>query len=389
MKRVLWWVPLLALTVLACNGLTVLGLATPSPRPLPTIAPITPTPAATPTAAPVHLAWANTTSLNITDLQSGRVAQNHQYELSGTDGVGDLAWSPQGDHLAYASGGTDPQLYALTVPGGSAPIPLGPGFAPAWSPDGNHLLLERDGNLWLLDLTTQASQQLTVESHWQWGNAVFAPDGQSVIVAGAPTDEMGAQGNVLFYLYSVPLDGSGALRQLPALESGSFFGRLPYDLQLSPDGQHLAFSTSAHLNACASPTAYYVGDVNGTNWQEAASATVNAALDSAKEIYQEGQGLTWLPDSTAVVLDSFAWDCSSGSPTQTSGPLLSIVGLDGAERTSWPIDLANLSVDKSGQWLAGLAYPPDGSPAHIKVYSLANGQPLIDLGEGLAVKFGP
>jgi len=150
-----------------------------------------------------------------------------------------------------------------------------------------------------------------------------------VIAAGASTNEMGAQGNVEFYLYKIPLDGSGTLTQLDGPNDGGFFGRLPYDLQLSPDGQHLAFSTSAHVDVCASPVVFYVGGADGKGWQEITSPAISAAVDSEKDIYQEGLGLTWMPDSQAVALDSYAWDCSAiesgGDPKTPAGPLLSIV----------------------------------------------------------------
>lgn len=391
MKRGVWWiwVPLLG-SVLACNALNLPGLATPAP--LPTIAPITPTPSATAqAAAPVQLAWVSNNSLNITNFTAQGVgATSHlPFAAGGLPSAHDLAWSPLGQSLAVSSYAADPELYKVELGGTPTLSPLGTGARPAWSPDGTTLVAERNNNLWLIRAAGQTPLQLTNQEDWQWGNPVFTPDGQAIIVAGAAADLMGAQGNVEYYLYRLPLDGTGALTQLPGLGNSPFFGRLPYDLQLSPDGQRLAFSTSAHLSACASPTVYYVGSLQGTDWREVASATINAALDSAKEVYQQGQGLTWMPDSSAVVLDSLAWDCSAAQPGPVVGPLLSVVGLDGVERTSFPLNVSNPTVDVSGQWLAGLVYPSDGSTAQVEVYSLVTGETVADLGEGIAVKFGP
>jgi len=400
-KWALWVLSLSLLgAALACNGL--------NDRPLPTIAPITATPAATtsatsaatptapaevtPTEAPARtlLAWATGTDLNVTTFGGGGAGDTQRYPIS--EPVQGLAWSPSGQWLAYTVGTDSPQVYEVPATGIGTPIPIGAGFAPAWSPDEQSLVAERDGNLWLFNPASQKILQLTNQTGWQWGKAVFAPDGSGVIAAGAATDDMGAQGNVEFYLYKIPLDGSGSLNQLEGPDGGGFFGRLPYDLQLSPDGQHLAFSTSAHVDVCASPVTFYVGGADGKGWQEITSPTINAAVDSEKDIYQEGLGLTWMPDSQAVALDSYAWDCSAiengGDPKTPAGPLLAIVGLDGAERATLPIDLANLSVNHSGSLLAGLVYPPDGSAAHVKVYSLSTGEGA-DFGEGTAVLFQP
>ncbi len=397
-KRVLWVLlgslPVVGL-ILACNTLTGLGL-TATPRPLPTIAPITPTPSATATtvAAANWLAWATTTDLQLVDLGAGSPAQTQHYALgdAGGEGVSGLAWSPSRQFLAYSIGYTHPELFEVPAEGG-APVTLGAGLGPAWSPDERQLAVERDGNLWLLDVTSHAAKQLTSQSSWQWGNIVFAPDGQSLLVAGAGTDLMGAQGNTEFYLYRVPLGGSGRLEQLPGLEGQPFFGRLPLNLQLSPDGRYLAFSTSAHLSACAAPAAFYTGKADGSEWKEIASPTINAALDSEKEIYQEGFSLAWMPDSNAVVLDSLAWDCSGfstgGEPKKVVGPLLSVVGLDGTERVSLPLDITALSIDHTGHLLAGLSNSTDGSLGHVQVYSLPNGELVSDLGEGTAALFQP
>src|SRR5690606_10355920 len=116
-------------------------------------------------------------------------------------------------------------------------------------------------------------------------------------------------------------------------------GRLPYDMRFSPDGTWLAFSTSFHLSACASPGAYYVTNADGSDFQALISPSLQAAMDPNQEHYHMGFSYDWLPSSDAIVALGNVVDCNLNSPNpgqMIAGPQMSILGLDGSERTIIP-----------------------------------------------------
>src|SRR5215210_5690853 len=218
------------------------------------------------------------------------------------------------------------------------------------------------------------------------------PDGQSVVVAGADRNNMGASGNTSFTLEYLALDGSGTRTPLPA--ATVFDGaRLPYDLEFSPDGTHLAFSTSFHLSACASPGAYYVSNADGSNRQELISPSLAPAIDPTKEYYHVGLSYGWSPFSDALVIFGNVVDCNFSSPTTgqiVAGPQMSILGLDGSERFITPGTFYGISMDRSGMLVAASHYKDfqDSNPM-IEIYSTQTGQVALALGAGRNPQFQP
>jgi Tol biopolymer transport system component len=365
----------------------------PTEPPTSPTAPLEPTasPEPTPTNPPRQsfIAYVVDGQLLVTDVTGGVKGGTTQYTLPGVDDqVTDLAWSPSGEFIAYTSAASGtPHVFYIYAIGASTPADLGPGSNPAWASDSRSLVYIRDDNLWTTSVYESSPTQITFETDWAWGQPVFTPDGSAVLAGNAARINMGAQGNTQFFIEQIPLDGSGTHTPLPGMTQ-TVDGRLPYDLRFSPDGQHLAFSTSFHESACSSPASYYVLAPDGSNPQTILSPEIAAALDPAREISLRGHSYAWSPASDALAITGGAWDCANrDSPKYVAGPMLSVMGLDGVERLSIPGDFFSPTFDYSGQMLAAALVSPDGS-SQVRVYSLA-GDVLLELGPGTLTEFQP
>ena len=359
-------------------------------------------PTATPASqvATQFLAYVNNQGqLLVTDVTSGVQGGTTQYTVAGeSDQVMDLAWSPSGEFVAFTSvAKIDPHLFYIYGLGQSSPTDLGPGSAPAWSPDSQSIAYVGgtfpDENIFVTTVENPAPRQLTFESNYTWGRPVFTPDGTSLVVAGTNRDNLGASGNTTFTLESLALDGSGTRTPLPGTQP--FEGvRLPYDLHLSPDCTKLALSTSYNMSACASPGTYYVSNADGSNQQTVVSPSLQPAMDPSQEHYQVGLSYGWTPASDGIVALGNVVDCNLNSPnpgTPIAGPQMSIIGLDGSERTIIPGFFYGLSMDRTGNEIAAAHHQngfQDPTPM-VELYSAQTGQLLLTLGAGSNPQFQP
>ena len=385
-------------------------IATPTvaiPPPIPTatttVAPLPiPQESFTPIPAPQTgsqlIAYEQGGQLLVTDVTGGVQGGTSQYTVAGqNDQVTNITWSPSGEFVAFVSAASgEPHLYYIFALGQSSPTDLGPGSAPAWSPDSASLAYVRgtfpDDNIWITTIDNPTARQLTFETNYAWGKPVFTPDGQSLVVAGADRFNMGASGNTSFTLEYLTLDGSGTRTPLPGATAFEG-GRLPYDLDFSADGTHLAFSTSYHLSACASPGAYYVSNADGSNRQELVSPSLSPAIDPSQEHYYVGLSYGWSSLSDALVIFGNVIDCNFNSPTSgqiVAGPQMSILGLDGSERFITPGTFYGISMDRSGTLVAASHYTDfqDLNPL-IEIYSTQTGQVVLALGAGRNPQFQP
>ena len=432
MRRVSWPVALLVLGALACNGLAPLA-ATPTPSAvppsatveLPTAAPTPKPPSDTPSVAPPTKApsatvapsvtsrpgstntspaatvdaatstanpsssgnlsfvgYVNQGQLLVTDVTGGVVGGTTQYTQAGVnDGVYDLVWSPSGQYIAFVSAGTgrDAHVFVVHAVEASTPVDLGPGEEPNWSPDSTRIVFVRDGNVWLTPLENPQPKALTAQQKWAWGRPTFTPAGDALVVSGQPFDNMGAQGNTEFDLDRLPLDGSGTLTPLPG-QTRKINGRLPYDLRFSPDGAHLAFSTSWHISACASSGQYYVADADGSGLTEVSSPSLSALLTPNQEYYYIVRGYAWQPDSSGLLLTSLIVDCTNFAGTHL-GEAMSTVSLTGHEAVLAVGAFASPSYDHTGGIIA-VAQPTDnGGAGQVALYS-AKGDLVGPVGPG-------
>jgi WD40 repeat protein len=359
-----------------------------------------PTATQPPQAQAQFLAYINNGGqLLVTDVTNGVQGGTTQYTVTGeSDQVMDLAWSPSGEFVAFTSvAKVDPHLFYIYALGQSSPTDLGLGSAPAWSPDSQSIAYIGgtfpDENIFVTTVENPAPRQLTFESNFAWGRPVFTPDGGSLVVAGSSRDNMGASGNTSFTLETLALDGSGTRTPLPG--ATPYEGvRLPYDLHFSPDGTKLAFSTSYHLSACAVPGMYYVTDADGSNSRTLVSPSLQSAIDTNQEHYYEGLSYAWVSNSDAITALGNVVDCNINSPnpgTSIAGPQMSIIGLDGSERTIIPGFFYGISMDRTGNFIAGAHHQngfQDPNPM-VELYSAQTGQLILSLGAGSNPQFQP
>ncbi|HMA09765.1 MAG TPA: hypothetical protein VKP68_17940, partial [Ramlibacter sp.] len=290
----------------------------------------------------------------------------------------------------------DGHIFYIFAQGQSTPTDLGLGSSPSWSPDSKSLAYIRgpypDDNIWITDIENPSPRQLSFETNHAWGRPAFLPDGSALVVGTVSRFDMGAQGNTNFTLESLALDGSGIHAPLPGASQLAGV-RLPFDLRFSPDGAHLAFSSSYHLSACASPGYYYTSRPDGSSMQQFQSPSMTSALSAAPERYFVGLDYDWMASSDALIANGIVTDCDFNSPTMgqvVAGPQMSILGLDGSERLIIPGMFHSISTDRTGTLVAA-AHSQDlmDQQPNLEIYSLQTGQMVLSLGPGLYVRFQP
>ncbi len=299
----------------------------------------------------------------------------------------DFVWSPSGEYIAYTGLiGEDQHVFYVYAEGAGTPVDLGAGAIAAWSPDSTQVAYQSAGQLWLTALAEPTPRQLTAQDNWAWGRPAFMPDGLSLLVTGEAFNDMGASGNTTFWLYSLPLDGSGTLTPLPGMTQAAE-GRLPYDLQFSPDGAKLSFSTSWHLSACASLGSYYVANNDGSDLRAVVSPSLDALANEDEEDYFNAYGYAWRPDSAALLTSGLVRDCTDFAGT-VLGAQMSLVTLDGAESLIIPGSFAPVSFDRTGAYIGASRIDDQTQPGLVQLYDLA-GNLVLEVGAGNAAELQP
>jgi Tol biopolymer transport system component len=125
-------------------------------------------------------------------------------------------WTPDGQRVAFSqlSGGHGQLAWQRTD--GATPVEVLAGDAgtpSSWSPDGRHLALVKDGDIWVasVDGPKTSIQQLTRTPHTEWWPA-FSPDGRWLAYGSNATGR--------FEVYVQPWPGPGPRLQV-SLEGGT------------------------------------------------------------------------------------------------------------------------------------------------------------------------
>ncbi len=381
----------------ALESATAQPSQTPAPTATATHAPPTPTLTATPLPSPTalptptelpvetYIAYVQQDALLVTHVIGGKALETKQIiqaQVSG--GIIDIAWSPSGEYLAFNMVESSMmRVFVAKLQGDSPPVDLGNGSDFAWAPDSKLLAYEHEYELWTYAPAGGQTRQLTTHlgTHWWWTKPAFAPAGDALVAAGTDTHGMDRNGNTIYKLYRVPLDGSAAGQypssEMPGGITGEIQGRMPLAIRFSPDGQKLAVIASAHIEACAPWAHYQIGEAGGSDLHEFPVASLAGLVGENLNPYFYGDSLVWTADSGGLWVNGLVRDCFIAA-TVVGGPQISHITLDGVEHEVIAGDYGHLSLDRSGSLLG--VVNRQGNP-RVQILGL-DGHLVIDLGEG-------
>lgn len=303
--------------------------------------------------------------------------------------IDQFAWSPDGSALVYVSQSDETSQLFLIQHDGTGLIPLGPGWDPAWDRAGRYIAFQSDDNIWLVTPNGDQRMQLTRQSGWAWSNPEFAPDGQSVVVAGVEEAMKDTYGNASFFLYSVPITG-GTMTQLPGMTRAEE-GRLPANLRFSPDGTRFAYFTSFQGNACFIPGDFRVLRSDGSNGRSLVPDIVWSQVTTDTERFVWGNTFAWSPDGSQVVLTAVIYQCGANAnigSAEVVSRTTYIVDPMGTLIRSWVSAGEEFAWSPDGTRLAYVVRTPDQDEGTIYV-SDTRGANAVRVGEGWAPAWRP
>lgn len=153
----------------------------------------------------------------------------------------------------------------------------------------------------LKELSEAIDPQLWREGrNWSLSNPAVAPDGSRVYFAANGGTGMGAAGNTIFALFSYDVK-TGKLAVLS--KPGSFFGRIPLQFELSPDGKRLLMVVSVHSSAVENTCFARVVDL-----ETQATREILMNLPEARNKANFVDTFVWSPDSRFIALTANFYD---------------------------------------------------------------------------------
>ena len=411
MRSTVWSVSLFLLAGTACS------VVAPTPKMTSSVSPASVTPrlestaTAVPTAEPSpppaavetdhddNLAMFTATGIRIVTFTNGEPTSAQSIPMP--EGIVDnsrdqLSWSPDGSQLAYSatvSETFDDRIFVVDLANGSQ-IDVGRGRGLAWAPDGQSLVTVVEAkSVERVDLTS-GSETILTDASLFWSNPFFLPGySDHVFAAGMAIPNMSGRLDGEFAVYAIPLNGSQQVD--PTVWSLKGYGRLPTDIQVSPDGRWLLYTgqnpVDPHMVMLSHHTVSVAGR-SGSRYQPF-PAIVPTEFANATVIYN-GLQYGWLPDSSAyLALRLFTYEVGrSDDPNYAiSGDhdhcVLDVVSPMAQVLRTLPICLIEPAVNTGMTLLAAPVKVADRSWV-VRIYDL-DGHPLTDLRWGYDLTFAP
>ncbi|MDO8615372.1 MAG: hypothetical protein Q7T33_06495 [Dehalococcoidia bacterium] len=312
---ILLLVPLLALLALACEG----GREEEQPTPSPAATSLSPTP--TPAAAVDTLAFIRDGDIWLINADG---TDERRLNLSGVES---FSWVSS-DELDVVTGADQSGHLLVDLGGNAEPLPFPAGGS--WSRDGALYVVPVDEQVVVFNRDGGEAARLDVEPPVEtgekpqqcgagsqpdplvFGQPVFSPDGERVLVAANCESRRAAVGNMMAPIFELPLDGT--VNRATPLTVNPAAARPP---RFSPDGAHLAQQDFWHLSACAGPTWLTVADPDGANGREITLPAITElrGQDPLGGGVQGGLiGYDWSPEGEAIVASFVVNICSDVEP---------------------------------------------------------------------------
>jgi Tol biopolymer transport system component len=199
------------------------------------------------------------------------------------------AWSADGRHIAFASSGSDVDIWVMTARGKHARNvtndPNNPDLDPSWSPDGGRIAFwkqnfDQTGSVWVIDADGTDPVQLTNDAHTNQQPA-WSPDGSTIAFV--------SNRNGSNELYLMNPDGSNVRR---ITDTPTTWEENP---NWSPDGTRLAY------DACVSDTYPCPGTPNNEIYSIKKNGLGRRTLTDFAGI---DANPAWSPDGTRIVFRS-------------------------------------------------------------------------------------
>ena len=156
----------------------------------------------------------------------------------------------------------------------------------------------------LKELTESIAPDLWKDAfQWRFGSCAFAADSSRLFWTCNAGTGAGAAGNTTFCWLSTDLK-TGRTEVLSKL--GAQFARLPFAVQLSPDGKKLLYAESVHSSAIENPVSVSILDLLTQK-----ATYLEKLTDNKKADINLVNGLCWSPDSRAVAASAFYYNAET------------------------------------------------------------------------------